>query len=56
MSKNPHKKPTPKLQSVLDEQNEPCCRAIWKKIRNANKKLLEIQDLEKKEDLKPQQV
>ena len=52
MSKN--KKQNQKQQQLaIDEENEPCCKAIWKKIRNTNKKLTEIQDLEKKENLKP---
>lgn len=38
-----------------DKQNDPFIRAIAKKIRNINKKISDIEALEKRDDLKPEQ-
>ena len=38
-----------------DKQNDPFIRAIAKKIRNITKKLQDIEALEKRDDLKPEQ-
>ena len=43
-------------QQNVDEENEPFLRAITKKIRNINKKITEINELENKEYLKHEQV
>jgi hypothetical protein len=41
--------------SEEEKQNHPFVRSIAKKIRNINKKLLDIDALEKRDDLKPEQ-
>lgn len=41
---------------IVDEQKEPCLRALQKKVRNINKKLGEIAELEGKQNLKPEQM
>jgi hypothetical protein len=40
---------------LLDEESEPFLRMLAKRIRNLNKKLTEITDLESKGNLKPEQ-
>ena len=43
-------------KAVIDEENEPFLRALQKKVRNINKKLTQITELEAKENLKPEQI
>ena len=56
MSKKPQIQPKeaqkPKVET-LDEESDPVLKSLQKKIRNINKKLNEITDLEGKDNLKP---
>lgn len=55
--KNKNKGAKSVSSDIIDEKKDPCLRALQKKIRNINKKLNEIADLEtKKKDLKPEQL
>jgi hypothetical protein len=42
----------PKVETI-DEETDPVLKSLQKKIRNINKKLNEIADLEGKDSLKP---
>jgi len=56
MSKKPQIQPKEALKpkvETLDEESDPVLRSLQKKIRNINKKLNEIADLEGKDNLKP---
>ena len=53
-------KKAPKVEEPViteeDKQNpDPFIRSVAKKIRNINKKIADIETLEKREDLKPEQ-
>lgn len=56
MSKKPQiqtkEAPKPKVEAI-DEETDPVLKSLQKKIRNINKKLNEIADLEGKDSLKP---
>lgn len=41
---------------LLDEENEPFLKALQKRVRNINKKLNQIAELQGKDNLKPEQV
>jgi uncharacterized protein YjcR len=62
MSKKPQQQqqPTPKdnrpKEPAAEEENDPFLRTLQKKVRNINKKLTDIAQLELKENLKPEQV
>ena len=53
-------KKNPKVEEPViteeDKQNDPFIRAIAKKVRNITKKTSDIEALEKREDLKPEQI
>jgi len=56
MSKKPQPvKEAPKIKEV-EEENDPFLKTLQKKVRNINKKLTEIQELEGKDNLKPEQI
>lgn len=55
MSKK-HQPQGKKKADLPDEEGEPFLRSLHKRIRNINKKLTEIADLEKRDNLKPEQI
>lgn len=58
MSKKPQPQkadPAKVKAQIVNEQEQPYLRALQKKIRNLNKKLTEIADLQGKDNLKPEQ-
>ena len=42
--------------SIINEDEQPCLKALMRKIRNYNKKLMDIKDMENKQSLKAEQI